>query len=496
MERNIDQVVSQIFEIRSVFKGKISNQSIIDLTTSLFFLKCISDISEDKTKLISQTTDEIEIKLHHEEYTLIIPSSAQWHSLKRIRYNLGSALDEACRELEEKNSYLYGVLSSIDLNSIVIAASNEKDLIFSYIIQKLSEIPNLKNYSDDPEFIGKVFVELIEQTSKDLPQWDTNYEIPESVSNLIFSLLNPKAGSKFCDPVCRSGNTFIGCLKYLKQRGKDPSGIKFFGQESNLHLWRLCKMNMLLNGFADAEIKLGDLIRNPQLLSNSHLMHFDFIVSSPSFGIKNWGYEVAHYDLYNRFHYGIPPKNRGDFAYLEHMISTLNEEGKLGVVIPNGMLFRMGKEGEIRKNIIKQGIIEAVISLPPKMYPGTSVSTSILLLNKNKEERHKDSILFIGAEKDYEKGKQQNYLKEQNIEKVIEVFRNYKEIEKYSRYVSFSEIEKNEFSLNISLYINASMEIEAVDLRETLQKLKELGEISTKLDIKMDECLKELGYKI
>lgn len=496
MERNIDQVVSQIFEIRSVFKGKISNQGIIDLTTSLLFLKSISDLSEDETKLISQTTEEKEIKLHNEEYTFIIPSSAQWHSLKRIRYGIGNSLDEACKKLEEKNTYLHGVLSSIDLNSLIIASDDEKDLIFAYIIQKISEIPNLNNYSDAPEFIGNVFVEIIKEISKDLPYGNTNYEIPESVLNLMLSLLDPKTGSKFCDPVCRSGNTFVGCIKYLKQRGKDISGINFFGQESNLHLWRLCKINMLLNGFANAEIRLGDLIRNPQLLINSHLMQFDFVVSSPSFGIKSWGYEVAHYDLYNRFHYGIPPKNRGDFAYLEHMISTLNEEGKLGVVVPNGILFRMGKEGEIRKNIIKKDIIEAVISLPPKMYPSTSVSTSILLINKNKEEKYRDSILFIGAENDYEKGKQQNYLSAQNIEKIVGVFRNHEEIEKYSRCVPFSEIEKNEFNLNISLYINTSVEIKTVDLKKTLQKLKELEERSNKLDIKMDDCLKELGYKI
>lgn len=190
----------------------------------------------------------------------------------------------------------------------------------------------------------------------------------------------------------------------------------------------------------------------------------------------------------------MPPKTKGDFAFVEHMIATLNQAGKMGVVVPHGVLFRSGAEGKIREGIIKDDIIEAIIGLPTNLFYGTGIQAAILIINKNKPADRKGKVLFINASQEYQEGKNQNYLRDQDIEKMVSAYKNYWDTDKYCHVVSLDEIKKNDCNLNISRYVDTSEEEEAIDVRQALKELRELEQRRKEIDAKMNEYLKELGY--
>ncbi|OQB27130.1 MAG: N-6 DNA Methylase [Euryarchaeota archaeon ADurb.Bin190] len=253
-------------------------------------------------------------------------------------------------------------------------------------------------------------------------------------------------------------------------------------------------MNMLLHGLPDADIRKGDVIREPKLLIDGQLMLFDRVIANPPFSLDKWGYEVAESDGYGRFHYGVPPKTKGDFAFVEHMIATLNQEGKMGVVVPHGVLFRGGAEGRIREGICKEDIIEAVIGLPAQLFYGTGIPAAILVINKNKPRERRGSILFVDGSQDYLEGKKQNKLRPEDIEKIVGAYRSYQAMPKYCRVVQLFEIEENDYNLNISRYVDTAPEEEQIDVAEALRELKQLEARRREIESQMDGYLKELGY--
>ncbi|GAA3320972.1 hypothetical protein GCM10020331_034140 [Ectobacillus funiculus] len=232
-------------------------------------------------------------------------------------------------------------------------------------------------------------------------------------------LIKPQEGMRVCDPTVGSGGMLIQSVDYIKETGGNPRNLVLHGQERNLNTWAICKMNLLLHGLSDHRIEKGDTIREPKLLEEGELILYDRVIANPPFSLKNWGgvkkQRAMNMDV---FRFGLPSKNAGDYAFIQHMIATLNHEGKAGVVMPHGVLFRGGAEGTIRKGIIEEDLLEAVIGLPSNLFYGTGIPACILILNRNKpEERKKNKIFFLDASQDYQEGKNQNTLRDQDIEK-------------------------------------------------------------------------------
>lgn len=300
---------------------------------------------------------------------------------------------------------------------------------------------------------------------------------------------------RVCDPTAGSGGMLIQSVDYIKEKGGNPRNITLHGQEKNLNTWAICKMNLLLHGLSDHEIKKGDTIREPKLLDeNGELLLYDRVIANPPFSLKNWGREEAEADAFNRFRFGLPPKNAGDYAFIQHMIATLNDEGKAGVVMPHGVLFRGGAEGKIRQGILEEDLIEAVIGLPANLFYGTGIPACILIINKNKEEHKKGKILFIDASRGYQEGKNQNVLRDEDIQKIISTYDAWKDVEKYSRVVTLEEIKENDYNLNIARYIDTAEEEEQIDIAEALRQLRQLEQERDEIEKVMYGYLKELGY--
>ena len=253
---------------------------------------------------------------------------------------------------------------------------------------------------------------------------------------------------------------------------------------------------MLLHNIPDARIEKGDTIRDPKLIQDGELMLFDRVIANPPFSLKDWGHETAMTDGYGRFRFGVPPKTKGDLAFVQHMISTLNDNGMLGVVMPHGVLFRGSSEAKIRRGILEEDLFETIIGLAPNLFYGTGIPAVILVINRAKPKERKGKVLFIYGAELYEQGKNQNKLRDEDIEQIAKTFRDYRDADRFSRVVSLDEIKENDYNLNISRYVDTTIPEEKIDIKEALIKLRQIERERDEAEKKMNEYLKELGYDI
>jgi len=267
-----------------------------------------------------------------------------------------------------------------------------------------------------------------------------------------------------------------------------------YGQEKNLGTWAICKMNMLLHGLPDAKIEKGDTIRDPKLIKDGELMLFDRVIANPPFSLDEWGRPEAEADGYGRFRFGIPPKSRGDFAFVQHMVSSLRGDGKLGVVMPHGVLFRGASEGKIRQGMLQEDLFEAVIGVAPHLFYGTGIPACILIMNRNKKGKRKGNVLFINAAHDFIAGRNQNNLGDEHINRIVKAYKAFKDEERYARVVSLEEIKENDYNLNISRYVDTTEPEEKIDLKAAIKELRKLEKERAKAEEKMNKFLEELGY--
>tara|TARA_A100000164_G_scaffold362361_1_gene378197 strand:- start:109 stop:1077 length:969 start_codon:yes stop_codon:yes gene_type:complete len=226
---------------------------------------------------------------------------------------------------------------------------------------------------------------------------------------------------------------------------------------------------MFLHGVRGADIRKGDTLGDPQHVENGELMRFDRVIANPPFSLKKWGRDLAEDDGYGRYRFGLPPKDAGDLAFVQHMIASLNNEGVMGVVVPHGVLFRGSSEGEIRKGILESDLLEAVIGLPSSLFYGTGIPAALLIINKQKDSQKKGKVLFINAELDYQEEKNQNILRDLDIEKIVSCFDSYEEIKRFSSVISIEEIRENNHNLNIRRYADTSPPPEKFDVKGILQ---------------------------
>lgn len=285
---------------------------------------------------------------------------------------------------------------------------------------------------------------------------------------LLVALLKPHAGMRIYDPTAGSGGMLVQMRNYLESHNENAANLSLAGQEMNLNTWAICKMNMFLHGVFSADIRKGDTLRDPQHTEQGQLMTFDRVIANPPFSLKKWGKEECENDGYGRFPYGTPPKDAGDLAFIQHMIASVNDDGMCGIVMPHGVLFRGSSEKAIRQGILEDDLLEAVVGLPSGLFYGTGIPACLLIINKNKAVTRKNKVFFINSELEFEEGKNQNKLREKDIEKIIKTFDDYQDIKRYAKVVDIAEIQENDFNLNIRRYVKTSPPPEIFDVRAIL----------------------------
>jgi len=481
------------------FRGVMDAAGYKDYILVILFLKYISDLwkdhYEDYRKEYGDNDVRIRRKLNRERF--ILPKEASFYDLyeKRNEANIGELINIALDVIETANkSKLEGVFRNIDFNSETnLGKTRDRNRRLKMLLEDFNK-PHLdmrpSRISED--VIGNVYIYLIERFASDAGKKAGEFYTPHKVSELVANLCKPKIGARICDPACGSGGLLIEAAKAVGSRN-----YSIYGMEVNGSTWALCRMNMFLHGVDFARIEWCNTLTSPTLVENDRLIKFDNIVANPPFSLDKWGADEAEMDIYNRFWRGVPPKSKGDYAFISHMIEVaVEKEGRIAIVVPHGVLFRGAAEGRIRKKLIMDNLLDAVIGLPGNLFPTTSIPVAILIFDRSREkgginEDRKD-ILFIDASQDYQSGKNQNTLLDGHTKKILSTFEKREEIEKYSYLASYDELEENDFNLNIPRYVETFEEEDEIDIEAVQQKINTLENELVEVRGKMASLLKEV----
>ena len=504
------------------FRGVVDPAQYKDYILVTLFLKYITDVWEDHyeeyRKLYGDDDVRIRRKLDRErfvlpvvkltkkneesgEVTLLDEFPATYYSLyeRRSAANIGELINIVLDHIEDSNkAKLEGVFRNIDFNSEAnLGKTKDRNRRLKQLLEDFHKPQlNMKPSLVSEDVIGNTYIYLIERFASDSGKKAGEFFTPFKVSELVAKLAGPRPGDRICDPACGSGGLLIKAAKEVGDRN-----FALFGQESNGSTWALCRMNMFLHSFDSARIEWCDTLNSPLLVENDRLMKFNCVVANPPFSLDKWGADNAESDQYNRFWRGVPPKSKGDWSFISHMVEiALEKEGRVAVVVPHGVLFRGAAEGRIRQKMIEENLLDAVIGLPGNLFQTTNIPVAILVFDRSREGTTKDTksskgenrdVLFVDASREFVSGKNQNTLSDEQIAKIMRTYRERTEVEKYAHVADVAEIKENDFNLNIPRYVDTFEEEEEIDIdavqREIDQLEKELAEVRKQMTEKLQQ---------
>ncbi|MCX2793850.1 type I restriction-modification system subunit M [Microbulbifer thermotolerans] len=540
-----DSINKALWSACDTFRGTISADTYKDFILTMLFLKYISDVWQDHydayQKEYGDEPELIEEMMKNERFVVPLVEikddsgkitdsfKANFYALYERRHEPGNGerIDQALHAIEEANGTKLkdagkSVFQDISFNTDKLGEEKQKNTILRHLLEDFAKPElNLKpSRVGTLDVIGNAYEYLIGKFAANSGQKAGEYYTPPEVSDLMAELLDPQPGDSICDPACGSGSLLMKCgRKVVANHGSKQYAL--YGQEAIGSTWSLAKMNMFLHGEDNHKIEWGDTIRNPKLLDkNGNLMLFDIVTANPPFSLDKWGHDEAENDPFGRFRRGIPPKTKGDYAFILHMIETLKPKtGRMGVVVPHGVLFRGSSEGKIRKQLIEENLLDAVIGLPEKLFYGTGIPAAILIFKKEKTTQ---DVLFIDASREFKAGKNQNLLSRDNIGKMVATYRRVRApkapavelsspvcfaeqfeqqqqgvvVDKYAYLASLDEIRENDYNLNIPRYVDTFEEEEEIDLVAVRAEREQLKAQLAALESEMAKYLEELGYDV
>ena len=495
-----DTINAAVWGACDTFRGTVEPGIYKDYVLTMLFLKYISDVWQDHydryKKDHGDHPDLIEELLKNERF--VLPPSANFYALHAARHQPGNGerIDKALHAIEDANlTKLRDVFQDISFNSAKLGDEAQKNDILRHLLEDFAK-PSLnlgERRVGNLDVIGNAYEFLIKNFASTSGKKAGEFYTPPEVSQLMARLMTPQAGDEICDPTCGSGSLLMKCGQLIRaQTGSRKYAL--YGQEAIGSTWALAKMNMFLHAEDNHRIEWGDTLRNPKLLDGQgQLKHFDIVVANPPFSLEKWGHEAAGNDPHKRFRRGLPPRTKGDYAFVLHMVETMKAgTGRMAVVVPHGVLFRGAAEGKIRQKLIEENLLDVVIGLPEKLFYGTGIPAAVLVLRKHKTD---DKVLFIDASRAYQDGKNQNLLRAGDLDTIVATVDARENVAKYAHLASMAEIAGNDFNLNIPRYVDTFEEAVAIDLMAVREERLRLKAELAGLEEKMAGYLRELGYE-
>jgi len=520
MSNKIDQkdINNAAWAACDTFRGVVDPAQYKDYILVMLFLKYISDVWLDHyeayQKQYGDDDTRIRRKLERERFVLPVVKLtakndetgtetvldeflATYYSLyeRRSAANIGELINIVLDHIEETNkSKLEGVFRNIDFNSEAnLGKTKDRNRRLKQLLEDFHKPQlNMKPSLVSEDVIGNTYIYLIERFASDSGKKAGEFFTPLKVTELVAKLAKPKPGDRICDPACGSGGLLIQVAKQVGDRN-----FALFGQESNGSTWALCRMNMFLHSFDSARVEWCDTLNSPLLVENDRLIKFNCVVANPPFSLDKWGAENAENDQYNRFWRGLPPKSKGDWAFISHMVETaLEKQGRVAVVVPHGVLFRGAAEGRIRQKMVEENLLDAVIGLPGNLFPTTNIPVAILVFDRSREKggtrEEYRNVFFVDASREFVSSKNQNNLSEVHLDKIIKTCTDRAEVEKYAHVAELDEIKENDFNLNIPRYVDTFEEEEEIDIDAVQVEIDQLEKELAEVRVKMAKKLKEI----
>ena len=500
------ELESKLWQAADILRGQIDAADYKNYIFSILFLKRLSDRFDEEVENAVASGVAREVALtDRDEHEFFVPESARWPALTGASMNRGETLNVASHAIEEANPRLDGVLAATNWNDeSKLGSPVNREGIIQRLLNHFGDLDlrddNLREDSaGGGNVLGDAYEYLIDQFADDAGKKGGEFYTPRSVVGLIVRLLRPAKGMRICDPTAGSGGMLIYAAQYVRERGGSLSDLALHGQERNLGTLAIGKLNLLLHGLRSARLEPGDVIAEPGLVDEEgRLLSYDRVIANPPFSLKSWGHDFAPNDPHHRFdRYGaIPPKTRGDLAFLLHMLGVTNSQGMVGVVMPHGVLFRGGSEGKIRRGIVEADLFEAIIGLAPNLFSGASIPVAICVLNRAKPAERRDRVLFVDAahEGSFRQGKARNFIDPEHVDRIVKAYEAFEDVERFAHVADLDEIESNDFNLNISRYVDTTEPVEVMSVEDALAQLRDAERRRDEAVTRMDELLAETGY--
>lgn len=496
-----DDITAAVWRACDTFRGTMDAQNYKDYILVMLFVKYVSDLWKEKRDdyMRRYDGDEQRVARALARERFVVPPEAEFDHLykhresplvddKKKTHFIGELINIALEAITDANpTKLESVFRNIDFDSeAALGQTKERNYRLKLLLEDFAHLDLRPSHLENNDVIGDTYERLIGWFASDAGKKGGEFYTPKEVSQLLAELLDPQPGSRICDPACGSGSLLIRVAKKVPNHN-----VALFGQERNGQTWALCRMNMFLHEMDGARIEWGDTLLNPQLVEDDNLTRFDIVVANPPFSLDKWGADKAAADPHKRFARGVPPKSKADYAFILHMIETAHENGgKVGVIVPHGVLFRGGQEGKLRQKLIEENLLEAVIGLPANLFFGTGIPAAILLFNKSKKSK---DVMCIDASREFEDGKRQNRLTQANIDKIVSTFRAGKDVAKYAHRATPAELKENEYNLNIPRHVDTFEEEEEIDVAKVEAKIEKIEAELAETRKEMARYLKDLA---
>ncbi|HCH4701193.1 TPA: SAM-dependent DNA methyltransferase [Vibrio parahaemolyticus] len=541
---SLEELKTWLWGSANIMRGTVDSSDFKNYIFGLLFLKRLSDVFDERVEAVMQeegcSAEDAMALIQEDNPEQFVPVYARWNKLIERTENIGEYIDEAFAEIEHQNPSLEKVLTAIQFG--------DKEKLSNELLTRLlrhfnqHKLGNKNLYKAD--LLGDAYEYLIGKFADDAGKKGGEFYTPHEVVELIVKLIDPQPGHEIYDLTCGCGGMLVESARHIKENYENGTimgkpNCKLYGQEKNLGTWAIAKLNMFLHNL-DGDIKRGDTLVNPLHKDGEGLQTFDRVIANPPFSIKNWWeplelnggkivgdngkernvkYSTDLKDPYGRFGLGVAPRTKADLAFVQHMVASTKDDGRIGVVVPHGVLFREGDEGKIRKGMLigndefKGDLLEGVVGLPPALFFNTGIAAAVLIINKDKPAALKNKVIFVDASAEFGEGKAMNYLRESDIKRITTEYSKAKQtlvdageqtedklsglldavtVDKYLRVVDIAEIKQNDFNLNISRYIDTSEEDVRINIELVLSNLKSIDQELSEIDSKLSKHLAQL----